>query len=100
MANKAPVKRTRKPTWRSDRITKAVDPDTGRRVVELPSVAGLTASQRDALYDFEAGVHGTMKAVIRMNKRQQGTLDTPITAKIAAALADLPKDSPIHAFYA
>ncbi len=90
----------RKPVWRKDRISKDVDENTGRHKVSLPTVPGLTASQRDSLFEFEAGVVGTTKAVIRMNKRQANALDTPITYKIGVALAELPEDDPIRDFYA
>lgn len=79
--------------WRKDRITSEVDPDTGRRIVELPTVKGMTAAQRDAVFAFEASVIGTVKAVIRMNKRHAGTLTAVVTHKLAAAgiPADLAK---------
>lgn len=66
MAKKAKV------AWRKDRITDAVDPETGRRIVELPTISGMTPAQRDALFAFEAENLGTVKAVIRMNKRAAG----------------------------
>ena len=58
--------------WRKDRITDRVDPETGRRIVELPTIKGMSTTQRNALFAFEAEHLGTVKAVIRMNKRAAG----------------------------
>lgn len=57
--------------WRKDRITAAVDEETGLRVVDLPAVKGLKADVRDAIFAFEREHLGTVRAVIRMNKRAQ-----------------------------
>jgi hypothetical protein len=87
--------RSKKPAWRKDRITSDVDPETGRRIVDLPTVSGMTPAQVAALFAFEAEHLGTVRAVIRMNKRAQG--DTvPVPAKIAAL--SIPKA--LKAYYA
>jgi hypothetical protein len=98
---KAPAKKARKPkaaavAWRTDRITKDVDPNTGRRVVDLPEVPGLAEADRDAIFAFEAEHLGTVKAVIRMNKRAAGTLEFPVTHRLT--LAGIPKG--LAKFYA
>lgn len=76
-----------KPVWRTDRITKDVDANTGRRIVELPDLSpvGISDADRDAIFAFEAEHIGTVKAVIRMNKRLAGTLDTLVTHRLQAA---------------
>jgi hypothetical protein len=79
---------TRKPAWRKDRISKEIDGDTGRHIVTLPTVKGMSTELRDLIFGFEASASGTTKAIIRMNKRQQGT-DVPLTHKVNAALAVL-----------
>lgn len=71
----------KKVSWRKDRITDKVDPETGRRIVELPTIKGLTSEQRNALFAFEAEHLGTVKAVIRMNKRAAG-MDVVTPARI------------------
>jgi hypothetical protein len=98
-ARKSPAK-SKAPAWRKDRITSEVDGDTGRRVVDLPTIPGLSNPIRDEVFAFEAGLLGTVKAVIRMNKRLAGTLDTPITHKMAAAVAALEEGSALEQFYA
>jgi hypothetical protein len=69
--------------WRTDRITREVDPETGRRIVEHDPIPGVTPALQAALFEFEAGVHGTTKAVIRENARIAGGTP-PLTHKIAA----------------
>ena len=64
--------RSTKPAWRTDRIRKDIDPDTGRHIVDLPTLKGVKADLRDALFAFEAENIGTFRATIRMNKRAQG----------------------------
>ena len=71
--------------WRKDRITSKVDPDTGRRIVNLPTVPGMTTAQRNALFSFEAGVLGTLRATIRIEKRAHGTDLGPVPYRLAAA---------------
>lgn len=72
-------------TWRTDRITSDVDPETGLRIVELPTVKGMTRSQRDALFAFEREHLSTTRAVIRMNKRAAyGANSVPLPARLAA----------------
>ena len=70
--------------WRKDRITSEVDPDTGRRIVNLPTVEGMSTKQRDAVFAFEAEHLGTVKAVIRMNKRAAGQ-EVVVPHRLAAA---------------
>lgn len=77
-----------KSAWRKDRITDRVDEATGRRIVELPTIKGMTTSVRDTLFAFEAEHLGTVKAVIRMNKRALG--ETPVTPHRLAS-AGIPK---------
>ena len=85
--------RTKKAAWRKDRITSEVDAETGRRIVDLPTVAGMTPAQVTALFTFEAEHLGTVRAVIRMNKRAQGdTVPTP--ARLASVT--IPKALKAH----
>jgi hypothetical protein len=69
--------------WRKDRITDREDDATGLKIVELPTVKGMTKAVRDAVFAFEREHLGTVRAVIRMNKRAQGT-DVPIPARLAS----------------
>lgn len=85
----------RKVAWRKDRITDKVDPDTGRRIVELPTVKGLSTADRNALFAFEAEHLGTVKAVIRMNKRAAG-MDVVTPARLSKV--GIPEA--LEAFYA
>ncbi len=71
-------------SWRKDRITASTDPETGRRIVDLPTLKGMTASVRDEIFAFEAEHLGTVRAVIRMNKRAIGA-EVPTPAKLTAA---------------
>lgn len=86
--------------WRNDRISKDVDPETGRHIVNLPTVSGITRKQRDLLFAFEAGLIGTTRAVIRMNKRAAG--EDPDAERgeppYKIAVADTPED--VAAVYA
>lgn len=84
-----------KVAWRKDRITSEVDPITGRRIVNLPTIKGMTTEQRDSLFAFEAEHLGTVKAVIRMNKRSQG--EVPVTP---FKLASVGIPAPLAGFYA
>lgn len=74
---------TRK-AWRKDRITANVDEETGLRQVTLPTVKGMTKAQVQAVFDFERPILGTVRAVIRIQKREQGQ-DVPVPAKLVAA---------------
>lgn len=58
--------------WQVKRITNDEDAETGLRVVKLPTVKGLSAATRDAIFAFEREHLGTTRAVIRMNKRAEG----------------------------
>lgn len=68
--------------WRKDRITDREDDATGLKIVELPRVKGMTNAIRDEVFAFEREHLGTVRAVIRMNKRAQGT-ELPIPARLA-----------------
>lgn len=81
--------------WRKDRITDKVDPATGRRIVNLPTIKGMNSTERATLFAFEAENLGTVKAVIRMNKRFTGV--TPVTSA-RLSQAGIPKD--LAKFYA
>jgi hypothetical protein len=77
--------------WTQKRIG-AVDTETGLRAVRLPTVPGMKASVRDAVFAFERENLGTVRAIIRMNKRAEGTeVPTPakLAGKIPAALASV-----------
>ena len=77
--------RTSKTVWRKDRITAKIDPATGRRVVNLPTIAGWTPKFRDAVFSFEASNLGTLRATVRMEKRAHGTDLGPIPFKLNRA---------------
>lgn len=81
--------------WRNDRITSKVDPDTDLRVVNLPTIKGMKKEDRDALFAFEREHLGTVRAVIRMNKRASG-VDVPVPARLVTA--GIP--AALKAFYA
>lgn len=76
--------------WAVKRIKAEVDPATDLRVVTLPTVKGMTKGDRDALFAFEREHLGTVKAIIRMNKRATGQ-SVPVPARLAnvAIPADL-----------
>lgn len=76
----------------TDRIG-AENPETGIREVTLPTVPGLKAADATALFEFERGILGTMRALIRMSKRSNG-LDVPTPARIASA--GIPKSLKAH----
>lgn len=59
--------------WQAKRITAQEDPETGFKVVKLPTVKGMSTGTRDAIFAFEREHLGTTRAVIRMNKRAEGT---------------------------
>ena len=91
--------------WRNDRIKATVDEETGLRVVELPTVKGLTKAQRDSLFAFEREQIGTVKAVIRMNKRAAGVnpnerADGTVALPYRLARALESADASIKALYA
>lgn len=80
--------------WTVKRIG-AEDAQTGLRAVKLPTVPGMKASLRDQVFAFERENLGTVRAIIRMNKRAEGTeVPTPakIAGKIPAALAEVYAD--------
>lgn len=72
--------------WRNDRITADEDPETGLRIVDLPRVKGLPNDKRDAVFAFEREHLGTVKAVIRMNKRANGD-EVVMPYRLSQALA-------------
>lgn len=78
--------------WSVKRIG-AEDAETGLRAVKLPTVPGMSKAVRDQVFAFERETLGTVRAIIRMNKRAEGTaVPTPakLTAKgIPSALADV-----------
>ena len=84
--------------WTQKRITNDTTelPDgTVLRVVKLPTVKGIKAGDRDALFAFEREHLGTVKAVIRMNKRADGQ-SVPVPARLAGVA--IPAD--LERFYA
>lgn len=68
--------------WTRDQITSERDPETDLRVIRLPRVKGMSNSVRDALFTFEREHLGTTRAIIRMNKRFEGT-EVPTPYRIA-----------------
>ena len=81
--------------WTVKRISNEVDPDTDLRIVKLPAVKGISAGDRYALFAFEREHLGTVKAIIRMNKRASG-LSVPVPARLAGVA--IPAD--LERFYA
>ena len=73
-----------KPAWNSKRISSKKDAN-GFRIVSLPAVGGLTASEVKEVFAFEREHLGTVRATIRMNKRAQGT-----TVPAVARLGEIP----------
>lgn len=74
-------------TWKNDRITNKRD-ENGFRIVTLPKVSGLNATQVKDLFAFERERLGTVRAVIRMNKRAAGQ-DVPTVARLGTIPASL-----------
>lgn len=100
-AKKAAKKATKAVAWRTDRISREVDPDTGRHLVDLPTVKGMTSAEVESLFAFEASAIGTTRAIIRMNKRHAGEdLSGNVPYRVATALNALDATDPIREFYA
>jgi len=64
--------RPRKTAWKRDAVTNSVGED-GLRQVNLPSLThvGISNADRDAIFNFERPILGTMRATIRINQRSQ-----------------------------
>ena len=74
--------------WGVKRITTDEDAETGLRIVNLPTVKGLTNADRDALFAFEREHLNTTRAVIRMNKRAEAgaaAVALPLPYRLSAA---------------
>lgn len=79
--------------WRSNRIGEAPegDPDA-LRPVDLSGLTrkGLTAPKVKALFEFERGILGTSRALIRACKRAEGT-PLPLPYKVEHVAGGIPK---------
>lgn len=66
------TRRTPKVAWKKDAVTNEVGADD-LRVVRLPSLThvGISNADRDAIFEFERPILGTMRSTIRINQRGQ-----------------------------